>query len=340
MNINQVKAFVWLVSAAVTAGLGYFVFDFIRHKPQLEERRIPPALGVEYLTNIAEISGPKQDFLDAGAVQRAFRDMNWTGEPPPPEPEKVETHVEVAKPHYDPMDKLLTVLVVAEDPRNPGYGRAWVQYLPASKVPVVKGNPYLNEIRVGQRLPGPLEYAMVKAITTEKGVTFAFDDAEREEESLLPIEESSGVVPYVLRPGDQPITAPKERVPGVDLSTYWPQKSVEIEENTWLIGTEDAQRLGENYGKIIAEETDYRKHRNPRTGEYDGIELKEVKPGGIIASHGAQAGDIIKSINGNSVTSPAEAITYIKNHKDECTTWTVVIENKGRERTMVIKSPQ
>jgi len=340
MNINQVKAFVWLVSAAVTAGLGYFVFDFIRHKPQLDERRIPPALGVEYLTKIAEITGPKQDILDAGAVQRAFRDMNGTGEPPPKGPEKPVNPAVVDKPRHDPMGKLLTVLVVAEDPRNPGYGRAWVQYLPASKVPVVKGNPYLNEIRVGQRLPDPLRYALVKEITTEKGVTFAFDDAEREEESLQPIEESSGVVPYVLHPGDQPITAPKEKVPGVDLTTYWPKTSVEVEENTWLIGTEDAQRIGENYGKIIAEETDYRSHRNPRTGKGDGIELREVKPGGIIASHGVQGGDIIKSINGNPVTTPAEAITYIKNHKDEYSTWTVVIENKGKERTMVIKSPK
>ena len=340
MNINQVKAFTWLVSAAVTAGLGYYVFEFIRLRPQLAERRITREQAEEYLTNIAEVEGPKQDLLDAGAVQRAFRDMNWAGKPPPPPPVEVENPTEVEQVSYDPMSELLVVMVLFEDPRTPGHGRAWVKYLPASGVEVDKGNPFLHEIRVGQRLPQDLSYVTVKAITVKEGVTFSFDDAEREDESLLPDEDSSEIEPFLVDPGGQPIRPTKGDVPRIDTATFRPKKSVEIKDDSWIIGLDDAERFAEDYGGIIAREVNYGRHRNPKTGKYDGIELKSVKQGGMISSHGGQAGDIIKSINGHPVTSPAEAITYIKNHKDEYTQWTVVIENKGRERTVVYSNPQ
>jgi S1-C subfamily serine protease len=55
--------------------------------------------------------------------------------------------------------------------------------------------------------------------------------------------------------------------------------------------------------------------------------------------HGAQAGDVIKSINGHTVNSTQEAITYVKTNSNKYTTWEVVIENKGKTRTVTYQSP-
>ena len=80
-------------------------------------------------------------------------------------------------------------------------------------------------------------------------------------------------------------------------------------------------------------------HRDPRTGKFDGIEIQSVQAGGIAARHGAKEGDIIKSINGHPVTSSSEAITFVKNNQESTSTWIVVVENKGRERTVTYESP-
>ena len=58
------------------------------------------------------------------------------------------------------------------------------------------------------------------------------------------------------------------------------------------------------------------------------------------SEHGGQDGDIIKSINGHPVTSTAEAITYVKNNEDKYNVWEVVVENKGKSRTVTYESPQ
>ncbi len=71
----------------------------------------------------------------------------------------------------------------------------------------------------------------------------------------------------------------------------------------------------------------------------DGIELTDVQPGGVAARHGAQSGDIIKSINDHSVASSSEAINFVKNNKDNYSTWVVVIENKGKQRVVTFDSP-
>jgi C-terminal processing protease CtpA/Prc len=64
-----------------------------------------------------------------------------------------------------------------------------------------------------------------------------------------------------------------------------------------------------------------------------------VAVGSIAERHGAQEGDVIKSINGHPVTSVQEAITFAKNHANEYTVWKIVVENKGKSRTVIYESP-
>ena len=49
-------------------------------------------------------------------------------------------------------------------------------------------------------------------------------------------------------------------------------------------------------------------------------------------------GDVIKSINGQPVNSVQEAISFVKVNKDKYSTWEVVVENKGKQRTVTYES--
>ena len=67
--------------------------------------------------------------------------------------------------------------------------------------------------------------------------------------------------------------------------------------------------------------------------------MLDVKPGSVASSHGLSNGDVVKSINGHPVTSKQEAITFVKNNKDVYDKWEVVVESKGRLKTLVYYSP-
>jgi len=47
---------------------------------------------------------------------------------------------------------------------------------------------------------------------------------------------------------------------------------------------------------------------------------------------------VIKSINGQPVNSVQEAISFVKVNKDKYSTWEVVVENKGKQRTVTYES--
>jgi S1-C subfamily serine protease len=84
----------------------------------------------------------------------------------------------------------------------------------------------------------------------------------------------------------------------------------------------------------------YDSHRDPKTGAYDGIEIRQVPAGSMAANHGAQAGDIIKSINGHPVKSVQEAINFAKNNANLYDVWEIEVENKGQIRIVTYKVPK
>jgi hypothetical protein len=339
MNINQVKAATWLVSAGLTAGLSYYVFDYSMKHAELSAPRISREQAKEILDSAKIPEGPKLSLNDARSVERAFLELNWTGERPPKPvaPTVVDDAPKVVV--YRPMEEMLSIQCVMEDLLHPDRGRAFILYKPAANVSA-EGGDLSIEIRVGDRLSKPLEYAKVKAITTERGITFSFDDEARPDEDVLPKAYESDFLVHIVGKGERPIEATNVTVPRLDRKVWRPERTTMTKDNSFIIGTEDSLDFAEDYGGILAREVRHARHRDPKTGRYDGIELKEVKPGGRIAAHGGQSGDVIKSINGHPVTSTAEAITYVKNNQDKYNTWEVVVENKGKTRTMVYESPQ
>ena len=48
---------------------------------------------------------------------------------------------------------------------------------------------------------------------------------------------------------------------------------------------------------------------------------------------------MIKSINGHPVTSPSEAISYVKNNAGKYKKWEVVIERLGKPMTITYEAP-
>jgi len=343
MKITQVKAISWLMAAGLTAALGWYVFDFVSTLKERQSRFDVDAARAA-LNSVEKPQGPKIDLVSVESVESAFYDLNWTGEPPPPPPVEVAP-AQAEGPQYTPVGSILKLLYIQQDFDHPERSQTFVRYLDDSDEEPPQTGSNLARVpgvflRVGDRLAEPHQDVRVLAIDAFAGVTFAFDDEEREHETLTP--QSFDTKMQIVQVGeDGIIRAQRTPIPKADERAAWvyQERTQLIGRDHYAIGTEDQFRFAEDYPTILADEIRSRSHIDPKTGRRDGIELTEVKPGGMAARHGAQSGDIIKSINGERVNSTAEAITYVKHNKDKYDHWTVVIENKGRERTVVYDSP-
>jgi hypothetical protein len=348
MNINSIKALSWLVSAALTAGLGYYVYDFREKEPELTARRITPEEARAILDSAVIPEGPKSSLVEIGAIQRAFyfnpRDKNlpnlldWTGAKPVVIVEAAPEVVEPPKPTIKPLKDSVAVQMIREAMGDEIRSEAWISYKPASGVQV-KADAFLSRIGVGDKLATPLDGVTVVAISAKDGITFSFEEEGREDETVRGARFDTGVDIYVVD-GDNPEkTAKKNKVPTLESAMFRPEHTTLIGKDKYRIGSEDALDFSNDFGGILAREVKHKRHYDPKTRKYDGIELTEVKPGGRIAAHGGQSGDIIKSVNGHAVSSLSEAITWGKNNQDKYTQWIVIIENKGKQRTMIFDNP-
>lgn len=348
MNINSIKAACWLLSAVVTAGVGYYVWDFQSRQGEILGQKYTADEVREILDGAVVPEGPVSTLVDRRAIERAYyfdpangqlpNLLDWTGAPPAKIVERAAIETVPVEAVKKKIADAIVVKMIAEELGDIERSRAWIQYTAESGV-VTKPDEFPALLRVGQTLKAPLEYATVKSITADYGITFSFDEEGKEDELVPYGKFDPGFTAYMVD-GDNPELSPTKRddIPRLDFAIAPPERTTQIED-TWHVGTEDADDFGQDFGGIIAREVRHRRHYNTKTGKYDGIELQDVKPGGKMAAHGAQSGDVIKSINGHPVTSTSEAIDFVKNHKDEYDTWKVVIENKGKQRTMIYKSP-
>jgi len=348
MNINSIKAACWLLSAVVTAGVGYYVWDFQNRQDEILGQKYTAEEVRDILDSAVVPEGPVSSLVDRRAIERAYyfdranrqlpNLLDWTGAPPPKVVERTPVETEPVEQPKKRMADAIVVTMIAEELGDAQRSRAWIRYKPESGVQT-KPDEFPAMVRVGDSLRTPLEYATIKAITADDGITFGFSEEGMEDELVPYGIYDPGFAIYKVD-GDNPERSPERRedIPRLDTAIWRPERTTQIDD-TWHVGTEDAEDFGQDFGGIIAREVRHRRHYNPKTGKYDGIELQEVKPGGKMAAHGAESGDVIKSINGHPVTSTSEAIDFVKNHKDEYDTWKVVIENKGKERTMIYKSP-
>ncbi len=339
MSVTQLKVLSWLASLALGGYLLWTGFTFYQEQPALQEA-ISEEEQLKVLNSVEAPEPPRDDVVDYARVQTTFHALNWTGEapPPPPKPEEEDKPKEVPK---KPVSELLKVLLVQVDTDAPASSMAYVSYTDPS---LIQGATFQDDyiLREGDKLGVPWEAIEVASIQAD-GVHFRFtDDPEREEEIVNP-QDYAGEKGYIVRVGPDGVIEPARR-PNIQRASpsgpiIIPAESMLIGKDHWLIGLDDRQLMADNYPKILAE-IGYKKHRDPKTGDVDGIELTDVPKGSFAAKYGAKEGQIIKSINGHPVTSVNEAISYAKQNKDKYDTWVIVYEEQGKEYTKTIDTSE
>lgn len=334
MNIGQIKIVSWTAAALLTLGLGAYVWSFVS---TLEDRRRPPDADVVRKHLSVEAAPVKNDGqIKYDDVRRLFHDLNWTGamvvvEKPPEGP------VVNQAPEVVPVRDLVRVLWVQVDLGDRAGSSVFLKYKPKAQVVNTGIGGFL--LREGQSLASPHDGTKVESITAD-GVTFSFADAERAKETLYPAEFDARA--QIVQVGPDGIVMPPAggAIPRRQGTVFVPGKTTPMGSNRFMLGTEDLKMASDNYLDILSNDVQLRQHRDPRTGRYDGVEISDVTPGSFAERHGATKGDVVKSINGHAVNSTQEAINFVKMNKDKYSTWEVVIENKGKTRTVTYQSPE
>ncbi|MCY2960314.1 MAG: hypothetical protein NTY35_09130 [Planctomycetota bacterium] len=333
MNIGQIKIVSWTTAALLTVGLGAYVWSFVS---TLEQRRaLPDADTVRKQLSVEAAPVKNDGQVKYEDVRRLFHDMNWTGAMQVvAKPEEIVPENRV--PEVVPVRDLVRVLWVQVDLGDRAGSSVFLKYKPKAQVENKGLGGFL--LREGDALARPHEGMKIDSITTD-GVTFSFADAARSKETLFPAEFDARA--QIVQVGPDGIAMPPATgaIPRRQGTAFVPGKTTPLGTNRYLLGTEDLQMASDNYLDILSNDVQLRQHRDPRTGRYDGVEINDVTPGSFAERHGATKGDVVKSINGHAVNSTQEAINFVKMNKDKYSSWEVVIENKGKTRTVTYDSP-
>jgi hypothetical protein len=335
MNIGQIKIVAWTAAALLTVALGAYVWSFAQRLEGLQST--PDREHVRsVLSAVQPVVVENSGQVDYADVRRLFHDLNWTGAVKVA-PVVAEKEPENRVPEVTPVKDLLRVHSVMIDYSEPKLSSAFVRYKPKAGV----SNKQLGAslVRVGESLAAPLDTIRIVSID-DAGVTFGFADEGRAHEALKP--EPFDPDTQIVRVDADGVIAPVRRtgIAVVDAPAFVPGKTTRLGQDKFVLGSEDLRSASENYLDILANDVKMRQHRDPRTGRYDGVEITDVTPGSFAERHGASKGDVVKSINGHAVNSTSEAINFVKMNKDKYSTWEVVIENKGKTRTVTYESPQ
>lgn len=340
MNIGQIKLISWVTTGALTLTLSWYVFDYIT---SMESRHAmpDPKKAKLVLEDIEQVKVKTDDVVPYSDIKRLFHvtcsdctsNLNWTGK------EKViEKPVENNTPTEAPKVRVadvVTIVMVKADTRDSKDSAVYLRYKTSSRV---QGAPPMGMlVKVGEHLMAPLDRIRLDEVVPEGG-WFAFEGEERERELLGPAR--FDVSNFVVEVGPEGVRLPTPTmVPRANLEAFNPNRTARLGSNAFQIGLEDARYFEENYQEIFARDVRTVRYQDPKTGRYSGIQITSVTPGSIAAQHGAQEGDVIKSINGHPVTSTQEAIHFVKSNSNKYSTWEVVVENKGQSRTVTYHSP-
>ncbi|MBL8857917.1 MAG: hypothetical protein JNL28_05385 [Planctomycetes bacterium] len=330
MNIGQIKLWAWAAASVLTIGLCWYVYDFWLKLPALEKG--PDVAQVrESIEGVSPLRAQADKLLSYDQAKQVVALVDWTGAPPVLKPVE-DVVVTPTAPKKTPVKDLVKVMSVTCDLSDPKGSFIALRYRPEAAV----NNPY-SLLRVGDHLSKPHNSIFIQAIDPSV-VTFAFDDKEREVETLSCEEFDAKSKIVVIGPGGEVMQPSKSATIGRIEGEFRPGRTLIAGPNRYKLGTQDLAEFENDYTRILGSEVQTAQHRDPRTGKYDGIEIKSVQPGSIAARHGATEGDVVKSINGHAVNTTQEAITFVKNNKDKYSTWEVVIENRGKTRTVTYES--
>jgi len=329
MNVSTIKTLLFLVSLGLFGGLGYFAYQH-KTKPRWSYWNRDYAKTV--LDTVVRPEAPEARIVNyEGVVKPVLILFDWTGAPP----KKVEdVPVVEAGPVEKPktvVAELITVLATQVDTGDPGGSIAFVAW----KKPEHKEQKI--DLRIGQIMPAPYDSAVVKDIRSD-GVEFAFTRDDQENE-LVTVPRNPDVM--VIVDGEDNVRRPVARrvFPTAALdANAWPDTTRRLAVDIYEIGSTDLAAFGNDYARILTD--DVRTESHFKDGRRAGLKITDVKAGSLAAQHGAQAGDVIISINGHAVSSEQEAIKFVKNNSNTTSVWQVVIENLGRQRTVTYNTPK
>jgi len=103
-----------------------------------------------------------------------------------------------------------------------------------------------------------------------------------------------------------------------------------VSEDSFDVDKEDFNNALSNMGPIL---TQARVVPYFSKGKVEGYKIFNIKPTGIFAKLGMKNGDIIKNINGNSLSSPEKALQMFQYLKTE-DSFEIVINRYGKDRTL------
>ena len=338
MNAARIKALLWLVSLSIAGYLGWYVYRFVQVRDTLR-RGVSEQEQVALLESVPTPEPPKDDLVAYDAIRTVFHQMNWTGEVkdkggPAPGPEQPKAKLAT------PVSDLLSVILIQVDPQNAPANLAVVRYKdPKLQMTVKTWEDAV--LRPEEKLPAPHENIQVKRIEVE-GVTFGFtDDAERAEETLEPLPFPSDDFGIVMVGPDGPIEPPKSTgiARNENYPSFRPKETQQVRSNEYLIGTQTAVQVEQDFSRILSQDVSYQPYRNPKTREIEGVRITYVRGDSVVAQHGISEGEILKSINGHTVKSVNDAVAYVKQAADTTDTWVALFEKQGKEFTRTYRSP-
>ncbi|TAJ18419.1 MAG: hypothetical protein EPO68_07875 [Planctomycetota bacterium] len=334
MMLSQLKLASWVLAGVLGAGLAAYVYKGYReiNSDKVFEKEKVQAL----LDSVKEPPPPRDEIVSYDNVRAHWQKLDWTGKPPVKEAPKTDDG-KPEKPPAKPVAELLRVIYIQVDKDDAKASTCWVTYKDPSLVNTKKKTQDAR-LAVGDKLPAPHDYVTVESVE-EEHVVFAFADAAREKEAVEPPQYKG---PGIVKVGDGQAAVAKKAgliVKNPNPKPFAPEYSVQYAPNQYQLGVKDQEYIEKNFTRILSEEIRHGQHRDPATGRYDGIELKEVKPGSMAEKLGAKSGDVIKSVNGHPVNSVQEGINFAKTHDDQYDTWEVVVENLGKTKTITYKEP-
>lgn len=342
MNTAQIKLVTWTAAALLGLGMAGYVGLFLAKKGEYLAPVSQDQMR-DVLSNVKDVEKSVVTVLPYEEVKRGLVDVDWTGKPPPEAPEPSAGGPDQGAEVKERVADLVLIRGVRYDADQPQSSEVVFKYLSQARVTAPPGNPdgtFL--LRSGDHLSEPVDKVVIAAIWSNC-VEFSFaDDPAREHEFV-------GIAEYslnqrlngfaVIDDGGTPLVAPRFN-PIVRAANQPPAaQTVRISPDNYRVGTDDLAYINDHYPEILTNDVALGRHRDPQTKKYDGIEVTKVVPGSVAERHGAQEGDVIKSINGHPVTSKEEAIQFVKNNKDKYDVWEVEVWNRGQTRTVTYRPP-
>lgn len=335
MNTNQLKVLSWGTVLLLAAGLSGYLALFVRGLPETQETVTSEEIR-EVLDAVKDEVVESTTLVAYDDIKASLTQLNWTGKEPPKEVIAEGPAEEEIPASARPVKDLVAIIMLAVDGDDPDRSLCVLGYKPDSGVTLAV--MFEGIARPGDALKAPLDHIIVEAVGFES-VTFRFKDEAREHEVLThEASELGDIFTFVSGDFEMP-----ERDVGQWMTKRQiappPEESYEIRPGHYRLGTTDVADINDNYTEILSRDIEHTRHRDTN-GRYDGIQITRVAAGSQAAKHGLTDGDIVKSINGHPVASVQEVIQFVKNNQELYNEWEVVIENRGRERTVTYSSPE